>query len=139
MLEHAENGDVMAKIWMYRGKTIEELKALSMEELLPLLPSRQRRTLQRGLTAVQKKLLVKIQKSSGKDKPIRTKARDMLILPSIVGAKLAIYDGKEFKQVIIQPEMVGHYLGEFALTRKRVTHGSPGFGATRASKFVPLK
>jgi len=35
--------------------------------------------------------------------------------------------------------MVGHYLGEFAITRKRVKHTGPGVGATRSSKFMPLK
>ncbi|MCQ2377353.1 MAG: 30S ribosomal protein S19, partial [Methanocorpusculum sp.] len=36
-------------------------------------------------------------------------------------------------------EGVFHYFGEFALTRKKVTHGSAGVGATRSSKYVPLK
>ena len=39
----------------------------------------------------------------------------------------------------IKPEMIGHKLGEFALTRKRVIHSAPGIGATRASKFLPMK
>ncbi|MCK4714080.1 MAG: ribosomal protein S19 family protein, partial [Candidatus Aenigmarchaeota archaeon] len=47
--------------------------------------------------------------------------------------------GREFKQFEVQPEMLGHFLGEFALTRKRIEHGSPGVGASRSSKFVPIK
>jgi small subunit ribosomal protein S19 len=56
-----------------------------------------------------------------------------------VGKKVAIYNGKEFKEVEIKPEMIGHYLGEFAMTRRSVTHSGPGVGATRSSKFLPLK
>ena len=41
--------------------------------------------------------------------------------------------------VEVQPDMLGHYLGEFALTRKSVKHTGPGVGATRSSKFLPLK
>lgn len=129
----------MAKEIYYRGKTFEELQAMPLEELAKILPARQRRVLKRGLTYVQKQLLERIKKSKGNDKMIRTKSRDMIILPEMVGVKLGIHDGKEFKPVVITQEMIGHYIGEFALTRRKVQHGSPGFGATRASKFVPLK
>lgn len=40
---------------------------------------------------------------------------------------------------LAQPEMVGHYLGEFAITYKPVKHGRPGIGATHSSRFIPLK
>ena len=39
----------------------------------------------------------------------------------------------------LQPEMVGHYLGEFSITYKPVSHGRAGIGATKSSRFVPLK
>jgi small subunit ribosomal protein S19 len=35
--------------------------------------------------------------------------------------------------------MIGHYLGEFAITNKPVKHGTPGIGASRSSMYVPLK
>ena len=57
----------------------------------------------------------------------------------MVGKKVAIHNGKEFKEVEIRAEMIGHFLGEFALTRKIVKHSGPGVGATRSSKFMPLK
>ena len=63
----------------------------------------------------------------------------MIILPEMVGVKIGVYNGKEYTPVEVKPEMIGHRLGEFALTRKPVKHSSPGFGATRSSKFVPLK
>ena len=63
----------------------------------------------------------------------------MVILPEMVGKEVEIHNGKEFVKVELQPEAVFMYFGEFALTRKRVSHGSAGIGATRSSKFVPLK
>ena len=129
----------MAKKFSYRGKDIEELEGMTLEDLASLLPARQRRVLKRGLTKQQKKLLGSIRRFKGKDKLIRTHVRDMIVLPEMAGAKLGIHNGKEWITVIIDPAMVGHYLGEFALTRKPVKHSAPGLGATRSSKFVPLK
>ena len=124
--------------FMYRGKTLEELLQMNINEFAELLPARERRSLKRGLTERQKKLLEKIRKCKGK-KLIRTHDRDMIILPEMVGAKIGVHNGKEFVVIEIKPEMIGHRLGEFAPTRKRVQHSAPGFGATRSSKFVPIK
>jgi small subunit ribosomal protein S19 len=129
----------MAKKFMYRGKTLEEMEELTLEELAKLFTARERRKLKRGFTAKEKKLLENVRRSRGKDKLVRTHVRDMVILPEMVGSKLGIYTGKEFKMVIIDASMIGHRLGEFALTRARVKHSAPGIGATRSSKFVPLK
>ena len=74
------------------------------------------------------------------EKPVtKTHARDMIILPEMVGVTILIHNGKEFTPVEITPEMIGHYLGEFAITNKPVKHGSPGIGASRSSMYVPLK
>jgi len=130
--------EVKKKEFRYRGLSLEELQQLSMDELLPLLPSRVRRSIQRGLTRDQNKLLTDIQNATHGDL-IKTHCRDMVILPEFVGHRVDIHNGKEFQRVDIQPQMIGHYLGEFALTRKRVKHTGPGVGATRSSKFMPLK
>ena len=130
--------EVRKKEFMYRGLSIEELQKLSIEELLPLLPSRIRRSLKRGLTKRQDKLLHDIEKGEKGD-TIRTHLRDMVILPSFVNHIVDVYNGNEFQRINIQPDMVGHYLAEFALTRKKVKHTGPGVGATRSSKFMPLK
>ena len=125
------------KEFSYRGYTLEELLALSREEVVALLPSRARRNMRRGLNEENEKLLKLI-----KDEPTkvhRTHRRDMIVLPEMIGKKLAIYSGKEFKEVEIQPEMIGHYLGEFVQTRRFDKHAGPGVGATRSSKFLPLK
>jgi small subunit ribosomal protein S19 len=127
-----------AKEFKYKGKSVEEVKSLDLEELFPLLPARARRTLKRGLTEGQNKLFEKICKAK-EDALVKTHLRDMIILPHFIGHLIGIYNGKSFAQVKIKPEMVGHYLGEFALTRKLVKHTGPGVGATRSSKYVPLK
>ena len=114
---------------------------MPLERFAQLLPARQRRSILRGFTPEQKKLLEKIRKykEKGIDKPIRTHCRDMIILPEMVGVKMAVHNGKDFVVFEIVPEMIGHRLGEFSQTRKRVVHGTPGVGATRSSMFIPLK
>jgi len=126
----------------YRGKTLEELLNMPMDELIELLPARQRRSLKRGLTKAQVKLLAKIRKLRQKGQTnvvIKTHVRDMIILPEMVGLTIAVYNGKEYIPVKIVPEMIGHYLGEFSPTTKRVQHGEPGLKATRSSLHIALK
>jgi len=130
----------------YRGYTLEQLKEMSMDQFIKLLPSRQRRSLQRGLNHVQLRLLEKVRehiemlkRGEKPKKPIKTHARDMVILPEMVGLTIHVYNGKEFVPVEIKPEMIGHRLGEFAMTNKPVKHGRAGVGATRSSMYVPLK
>jgi small subunit ribosomal protein S19 len=132
------------KEFSYRGHSMEELQGMSMDEFIKLLPSRQRRTLTRGLDQVQRTLLENIRRSkkarhAGEKAIVKTHARDMIILPEMIGVTLMIHNGKEFTSVEIAPEMIGHYLGEFAITSKPVRHGSPGIGASRSSMYVPLK
>jgi small subunit ribosomal protein S19 len=126
----------------YRGHTLDELQELSLDEVAELLPARQRRTITRGLTTEQQKLYDEAQEADPEETandPIRTHLRDMVVLPSFVDLTFAVYDGQEFERVTVEPEMIGHYLGEFVLTRGEVEHGQAGIGATRSSKFVPLK
>ena len=128
----------------YRGHTLEALKKMNMDEFVSLLPARARRSLRRGLPPRQKKLLERLRrayraKKRGKDILTRTHVRDMLIFPEMVGLQIGVYNGKSYEIVEVKPEMIGHYLGEFSLTRRHVQHGSPGIGATRSSKYVPLK
>jgi len=121
----------------FRGYTLDEVKAMDLEQFMQMIPARQRRTLRRGMSPEHQDFLAKLQ--SGKKQELRTHLRDFVILPQMVGRTVQVHDGKAFQRVEIQPEMLGHYLGEFALTRQRVTHGSAGIGATRGSKYVPLK
>jgi small subunit ribosomal protein S19 len=128
------------KEFTFKGHTVEELKKLSHEEVMDLLPSRARRNMIRmskGLREEHEKFLKKLRKEP--DKVHRTHLRNMIILPEMVGRKVSVYFGKDYKEVEIQPEMIGHYLGEFALTRTFQKHAGPGVGATRSSKYMPLK
>jgi small subunit ribosomal protein S19 len=120
----------------YRGYTVAKLKKMKLEDLAQLMGARQRRKIKRTLRSAEEQLLEEV--NSGKEE-IRTHLRDALVLPSMVGKKIGIHDGKGFEFIEIKPEMIGHYLGELALTRKKVTHGAAGVGATRSSKYVPLK
>ena len=119
------------------------MQQMSMDEFIRILPSRQRRSLTRGLTADQRTLMELIRnhrRAKAKDaKPIKTHCRDMVIIPEMVGLNLLIHSGKEFTALDIKPEMLGHYIGEFIITNKKVVHGTPGIGASRSSMYVPLK
>jgi len=142
----------------YRGKSLEELLNMPMDQLIELLPSRARRSLLResdssvrmrrlemGIKeSPRMKLLRKIMEAreklkEGKNVVIKTHIRDMVILPVMVGLTIAVYNGKEYVPVRITPEMIGHYLGEFAATARRVEHGEPGLKATRSTLFVAMK
>ena len=130
----------------YRGKTLKELQNMSLDEISELLPSRQRRSLNRDeyWTPSRKKLLKdlrevnKLQKK-GKQKVIRTHLRDFIVLPEFVGLTVEIYNGKVFIPVELTLDMVGNYFAEFAHSRRIVKHSAPGVGATRSSLYVPLK
>jgi small subunit ribosomal protein S19 len=132
------------KEFMYRGLKMEDLRKMPMDSFIDLLPSRQRRSLKKGLTPQKRKLLMRLRKAqkvedTGETVIVRTHCRDMVILPEMVGITMGIHNGSQFNVVEIQPEMVGHFLGEFALTRKRVKHSAPGIGATKSSMYIPLK
>ena len=134
----------MPKEFSYRGHSLDSLQGMSMDEFITLLPSRQRRSLTRGLTPEQRILLEKIREMREAQKKdasvnIKTHVRDLIILPEMVGIKIMVHNGKEFVAIEIKPDMIGHYLGEFAITNKPVRHGTPGIGASRSSMYVPLK
>ncbi|MCX6777420.1 MAG: 30S ribosomal protein S19 [Candidatus Micrarchaeota archaeon] len=134
----------MAKKFMYMGKELSELTALSLDELKPYLPSRARRLVRR-MPVEYKKFVAKVRKrmkalEQGKElKPIRAHLREAVILPEWVGLTFAIHNGKEFKNVVIDERMIGRRLGEFSHTTRNVVHSGPGVGATRGSKYIPLK
>lgn len=139
-----EEEELAKRQFLYRGKTVDELKRMNMDEFIQLLPARQRRSLKRGLPNRHKKLLERLRRSyrakkKGKELIIRTHCRDMIIFPEMVGLTVGVYNGHEFVTYKIYPEMIGCFLGEFSIPTIHVSHGSPGIGATRSSKYVPLK
>src|SRR3990172_1026434 len=126
------------KEFTYRGYTVDEMKAMTFQEVLELLPARPRRTFLRGLDREQAVFLEEI-RAHGTETALRTHSRDLPTLPEFIGKKVAVHNRNEFVPLDIKAEMIGHYLGEFAMTRKSVAHSGPGVGATRSSKFMPLK
>lgn len=134
----------MPKEFRYRGFTFDQLQGMSMDEFINLLPSRQRRSLHRGLTPDQRIFLEKTREAresirKGGNPVVKTHIRSMIILPEMVGLTILVHNGKDFIPVEMKPEMIGHFLGEFAVTNKPVKHGTPGIGASRSSMYVPLK
>ncbi|MDA4130951.1 MAG: 30S ribosomal protein S19 [Thaumarchaeota archaeon] len=131
----------MPKEFKYRGFSIEQLQGMSFDSFLGLLHSRQRRSLNRGISDEKKKLIeeTRLAKDGKIKNPIKTHARDMVILPYMVSLSIQVHSGKEFVPLEIKPEMVGHYIGEYVITNKKVVHGTPGIGASRSSLYVPLK
>ena len=131
----------MVKKFNYKGKSTEELESISNDELFTILNSRQRRSLKRGLSDNKKKLIAEIKLAKqGKNKnQIKTHQRDLIILPYMLGVTVNVYSGKEFTPITISDEMIGHYIGEYVITNRKVSHGAPGVGASRSSLYVPLK
>ena len=134
----------MPKIFTYRGYTSQQLQQMPMDDFIKILPSSARRSLLRVPPDEQRKLREKIRKvnrepGKGEKTAIKTHCRETVILPEMIGLTIHVYNGKEFIPVEVTPEKIGHRLGEFAISNKRVAHGMPGIGASRSSMYVPLK
>ena len=128
----------MVKEFTYHGLSKEELANIPNEKLFKLFTARARRSFTRGINDDKRKLMEEMKDKNNKN-PIKTHLRDIIILPYMVGVTVHIFSGKEFVPITITLQMVGHYLGEYVITNKRVNHGAPGVGASRSSLYVPLK
>ena len=133
------------KKFSYRGNDLKKLIDMNMDEMSQQLRSRQRRKLRRKMGSkyarfINKLLEAKKHTATG-EKPaaVKTHLRDCIVLPSMVQSVINIHKGNGYSNIEVKPEMIGYYLGEFAITYKRVSHGKPGVGATHSSKFVPIK
>ena len=131
----------MVKKFTFHGLSTEETESLTGEKLFDLLSSRARRSLKRGINDQKRKLIdeIKMKKAGKLNADIKTHLRDLIILPYMTGVTVNVFSGKEFVPIVITIEMIGHYLGEYVITNKRVSHGAPGVGASRSSLYVPLK
>ena len=131
----------MVKKFTFHGLSTEETESLTGEKLFDLLSSRARRSLKRGINDQKRKLIdeIKMKKAGKLNADIKTHLRDLIILPYMTGVTVSVFSGKEFVPIVITTEMIGHYLGEYVITNKRVSHGAPGVGASRSSLYVPLK
>src|SRR3989344_9475900 len=118
------------KEFKFRGLNLDQVMKLSDKEFTGLIPSKERRKLLYSITDAEKILITHIKENR---KTLETHCRDMVIMPFMIGKTIKIHNGKEFFPVEIVPEMLGHRLGEFAQTRRRIEHSSPGVGATKSS------
>lgn len=130
--------EIKRKDFTYRGKTVDELKKLDVREFSRYLRSRQRRNVLRQFQKIEE-FVSRGKAKTEKNKPIRTHQRDLVIVPGMVGMNIHVHNGRNFIPVEIIGEMLGHQLGEFALTRSRVKHGKSGVGATKGTKFKAKK
>ena len=127
----------MAKELKWKGLTEEQAKALDLPAFLALVPSRERRSITRAMKTEDWQALNSAIES-GKSN-VKTHVREFVILPSMLGKTIAVYTGKEFVRVICTLEMLGHRRGEFALTRRGVSHSGAGVGSTRSSKAATAR
>lgn len=137
-MEYHSEESFAAKMKSFRGKSIEELQQMDTREFAKFLKSRQRRAIMRNSNIIES-FIKRCEKKIQKNKIIKTHKRDIVIVPAMVGMTINVHSGKEFFQVKIVQEMLGHRLGEFALTRKKVGHGSPGVGSTKSSASKSVK
>ena len=123
----------MKKQFTFRGKTLEELKAMDVREFAKLLKSRRKRSVLRHFQKIED-FVNRAKVKLSKNKPVKTHQRDLIIVPQMIGMRIGVYNGNNFVSVNIVGEMLGHVLGEFAPTRTRVKHGSAGVGATKGTR-----
>lgn len=128
----------MAKITRFKGKTVDELKAMPLEQFVDILPSKTRRTMKR-MGVQTKRFLKSFRKKVKKNKPFKTHFREMVILPEMLGVRFQVYNGKQYVDFVPEVAALGHRLGEFSNPIQMVKHSGPGIGATRGSKSVELK
>ena len=130
--------ELRKKEFTYRGKTIEELKGLDVREFAKYLRARERRAVLRQFQKVED-FVNRANVKQKKGKPVKTHSRALVIVPGMIGMRIHVHDGKSFAPVDITGEMLGHKLGEFAITRGRIKHSKAGVGATKGTKHKSKK
>merc|ERR1712124_213058 len=144
MAEEAQAKKRTFRKYSYRGIDLDKLLDMSNQDLMELFRARQRRKFSRGIKRKPITLLKKLRKAKREtpygEKPeaIKTHLRNMVIVPEMIGSVVGVYNGKQFINVEIKPDMIGHYLAEFSITYKPIRHGKGGKGST-SSRFIPLK
>lgn len=133
---------IMIRKDAWKGYDEEEIKNLKYDDFVKLADSRARRTLLRlNNNPKLKRFIEKVREVRKKNpsKVIKTHLRGAIILPEWIGLTFGVHNGKEYKKVEVTIKKIGARLGDFSHSTTRVLHSGPGFGATRGSKFVPLK
>merc|ERR1711972_927151 len=117
--------------YSFRGLELDELLKLNQDSLYQLFRSKIRRKLNRskGFRGKYQKLLKKLRNSKKNLQPgekpptIKTHLRNCIVLPEMVGSIVGVYTGKEYRTVEVKFDMIGKYLGEYAMTYNPTLHG----------------
>ena len=129
---------IKKKEFTYRGKTLEELKALDVREFAKILKSKNRRNVLRNFQEIEE-FISRSKEKIEQNKRIKTHKRTLVIVPQMIDMKIQVHKGNSFVPVEITGEMLGHKLGEFALTRSKIKHSKAGVGATKGTKHKSKK
>lgn len=124
------------KKFTFQGIELEELLKMEIADLKELFPSALRRHMKRGFGQEEYDLIRQCQSNATE---IKTKCRNMFILPCMFHKTIGIHNGCQFVEVDIKPEMIARRFKDLVPTKTSKAHGKPGVGATSSSKFVPLK
>lgn len=132
--------------YTFRGKTLDDLRGMDIPDFIKLLNTHRQRYLSRSFGLQHIKFIKKLKaaraavKGPG-ERPavVRTHLRSMVVLPEFVDNVIGIYNGKEYVEIQIKPEMIGHVLADFSMSKKIVKHSKAGVGATRSSSATSLK
>merc|ERR1711982_271846 len=122
-----------ARKYTFRGLELDELLKLPTDSLYDLFRSKIRRKLNRsnGFKGKYQKLLTKLRNSKknlqlGEKPPmIKTHLRNCIVTPEMIGSIVGVYTGKEYKPTEIKFDMVGTYMGEYAMTYNPTLHNRP--------------
>ncbi|MBU1252242.1 MAG: ribosomal protein S19 family protein [Nanoarchaeota archaeon] len=133
-----EEVEIKKKDFKYRGIELEDLKKLDVREVAKYLKSGKRRIVLRQFQKIED-FMNRAKEKVEKNKPIKTHLRDIVIVPGMIGLRIHVHNGKGFTAVNIEEDMIGHSLGEFALTRARIKHSKAGVGATKGSMHKSKK
>merc|ERR550537_1353310 len=128
-----------ARKYSFRGLELDELLKLNQESLFQLFRARIRRKLNRskGFKGKYQKLLEKLRNSKKNLQPgekppmIKTHLRNCIVVPEMIGSIVGVYTGKEYKPVEVKFDMIGKYLGEFAMTYNPNLHGKTSKGGKK--------
>merc|ERR1712159_211971 len=122
-----------ARKYTFRGLELDELLKLPTDSLYDLFRSKIRRKLNRsnGFKGKYQKLVEKLRNSKKNLQPgekppmIKTHLRNCIITPEMIGSIVGVYTGKEYKPVEVKFDMIGTYMGEYAMTYNPTLHNRP--------------
>mmetsp|Transcript_27601 Transcript_27601/g.43822 ORF Transcript_27601/g.43822 Transcript_27601/m.43822 type:complete len:118 (+) Transcript_27601:110-463(+) len=117
---------------------------MKSSEINDLFNTRTKRKIDRIYSNSKKKpgsnvYVASLYKKINNKKLIKTHLRNFIVLPLLINKRLAVHNGIVFNSFEAKINMIGKYFGEFSISYKFVNHGRPGLGASKSSRFIPLR